>query len=389
MGNILDYLDWRGDIPLSLIPFGRVDALILSVLSYVKLEGIVPQPGQGEISLEEAAEAFFACHSEKELKEDKTFTNFAPEVLRKAAASARFGKSILRNFCNHVDLEHELQFSAMEILTEDGVSFLSYKGTDDTIIGWKEDFNISYRTVPADEEAVAYLNFVHANTKGKIRLGGHSKGAHLALYAAAFCREDIRDRITEIYENDGPGFNWEMLESCDRERLKPLICRVIPQTAIIGSLLYHLKEADIVRSDEKGLMQHNPISWQILGGDFVTEESCSKKGKIFEETFNTWIESVGEEDRKGFIDDMFSVLQAPGFTTIKEVRQAGPKASKIMWERLQRIDPRSRMIIEKLILIFIGNWAAAGVKKEKKAQGKKATKAKKKKGRLEKNETEL
>lgn len=392
MGNILDYLDWRGDIPLSLIPFGRVDALILSVLTYVRLDGIVPQVGQEDISIGDAAKAFFEAHSEKELREDKSFTNFAPEVLRKAAESRRFGKSSLRNYVNHVDLDNELQFSAMEIETEDGIPFVSFKGTDDTIIGWKEDFNISYRTVPAEEEALAYLNYIHADTKGKIRLGGHSKGAHLAVYAGAFCLEEIRERITDIYENDGPGFNQEMMERLGHEKPQLQIHRLIPQTAIIGSLLCHFKKADIVRSDEKGVMQHNPISWQIMGGDFITEENNSKKGMLFEETFNTWIASVDKEDRKGFIDDMFSVLQAPGFTTIKEVRQASPKESRIMWERLQGIDPRSREIIEKLILIFIGNWAAAGFRNEKKKSGRKALKAEKKKKKekeRKKSEAEL
>lgn len=42
MLDLFDYLAWRGDIPLSQVPFGPVDGLILSTLSYVRFQELVP-----------------------------------------------------------------------------------------------------------------------------------------------------------------------------------------------------------------------------------------------------------------------------------------------------------------------------------------------------------
>ena len=204
MSNILDYLAWRGDLSFANDPFNSIDALILSCLSYVDLKKIVPGFGAGMITMEDAAGKFFKIHTDEELAKDKSLISFAPALFRTAASTERFKNARLCNFTDDTDISREIQFSAVEIDTEDGFPFISFRGTDDTIIGCKEDFNLSYMTVPAEDEASLYLQKVMDGRKCKCRLGGHSKGGHLAIYAAAKVQENIQDKIERIYSFDGP-----------------------------------------------------------------------------------------------------------------------------------------------------------------------------------------
>ena len=41
MANMMDYIDWRGDLDFSAVPLNEVDNLILCALSYVDFDGII------------------------------------------------------------------------------------------------------------------------------------------------------------------------------------------------------------------------------------------------------------------------------------------------------------------------------------------------------------
>ena len=357
MGSMLDYLDWRGDISLSYSLFNDVDSLILSALSYVNFDGIVPAPGAGEISLSEAAGAFFAAHTEEELAESKTLIAYAPYILKKVVGTVRFGDMKLRSYVNIVREEENLQFSALEFVTDDGVSFVSYRGTDDTIVGWKEDFLMSCETVVADKYAVDYLNLIQRNKTGQLRLGGHSKGGHLAIYAAALTDPEIAARIEAVWSHDGPGFNEEFMKNEGLARITPKIRKFIPDTSVIGMLLENPTEPNIVVSNEKGVMQHAPLSWQILGASFVPAPGLSDAGQVFDDTFRSWIYSFDEEGRRAFIDDFFAVLEAPGYQTLTEYQEGGLKAIAASYERVKRLDPTTQEKIRMLFKIFGGEVA--------------------------------
>ena len=147
---MIDYLTWRGDLPFSKDPFNSIDAALLSSLSYIDFTDVVPAKGMGKVTMREAARVFFKLHSEEELAKDKSFINFCPSILRALANSDRFKGAMLSNFVDDTDIGREIQFGALEIETSDGIAFISFRGTDDRIIGWKEDFNLSYMTVPAE-----------------------------------------------------------------------------------------------------------------------------------------------------------------------------------------------------------------------------------------------
>ncbi len=344
MGNLLDYLDWRGDLTFDLVPFGEIDGLILSCLSYVDLDNVVPGPGDGEIDLAAAKTMFQMWQGDPNIKRKKTFISWAPDLLLKMAGSTRYANALLRNYVNIVDEEAELQFSALEVVTEDGVSFVSFRGTDDRLVGWKEDFNMSYRDVPADLEAVAYMNKIQKDGSGQLRIGGHSKGGHLAVYAAAFCDPEIRTRIQAIYDLDGPGVRESIYAMPELGEIADRIHRYIPEESVIGMLLEHHVPPVILRSNENGIMQHNPLSWQMTGNILQTVPSLGKMGTMFDAAFRQWVHSVPEEERHIFIDDIFDMLEASGAENLSDLPKKLAKAPKEVLERMEQFEPETKEI---------------------------------------------
>lgn len=348
MGNLLEYLDWRGDLTLDRISFGEIDGLILSCLSYVDLDNIVPGPGDGEIDLASAATMYQMWQGDPNVKRKKTFISWAPDLLLKMARTPRFAGTKLRSYVNKVDEVSELQFSAIEAVTADGIPFISFRGTDDTLIGWKEDFNMSYCDVPADREAVAYLNRVQKEGFGPIRLGGHSKGGHLAVYAGAFCQPEVRSRIRAIYDLDGPGVRESIYGLPELGETAHLVHRYIPEESVIGMLLEHHAEPVILKSDEYGIMQHNPLSWQLMGNRLETSPSLGRAGTMFDAAFRQWIHGVDEGDRHIFINDIFDMLEASGAENLSDLPAKLTRAPREVLARMDRFEPKTREIYRQL-----------------------------------------
>ena len=358
MGNIIDYLDWRGDLTFSQDPFNQIDALLLSSLSYANFGGIVPGPddADGKVTLEAASERFFKMHSQEELEADKSFINWAPSILLSMAGTARFKNAILKNYIDIVDPKTSLQFSAIEIITDDGVPFISYRGTDDTVVGWKEDFNLSFQTVPAEAVSVIYLNRVQKATGTPIRIGGHSKGGHLAVCAAALCSRTIRDRIERIYNFDGPGFNKMFIRNGSLEKISSRIRRVIPVSSFIGVLLVHAVNPRVVKSSAIGLNQHNPMTWDLVGTDFTDAPARGKTSILFESTFNDWIDSIDLPDREAFVNDLFSVLEASGEQHLSHIGELGMKTYTAMLGKLNTLAPKTREAVKSLLKLLFSQW---------------------------------
>lgn len=355
MSNFLDYLAWRGDLTFEKDPFNSIDALILSTLSYVDFKDVVPGRGEGIITIEEASEKFFKIHSEEELAQNKSFINYAPALLKALAGSERFRKAYLLNFVDDTDISREIQFAAVEIDTSDGTSFISFRGTDDTIIGWKEDFNLSYMTVPSENEAALYLKDVTEGREETVRIGGHSKGGHLAIYAAMTADPEISSRIEKVYSFDGPGFNHEAMESEKFRSVQPKIIKIIPETSIIGRLLENSTEPVVVKSTELGIMQHDPKSWQLEGKRFETCASTDKISDAFDETMSIWLGEMSFDDRKVFVDELFSVFEASGCEYLSTMTKVGVRGTRAMIERMGQIRNDSGAKVRTLVKMFLIN----------------------------------
>lgn len=355
MGNIMDYISWRGDLSFEQSQFNEVDNLILACFSYVNLDGIPAVTKQKGIGLKKLTKEFMKLHTMKELEADKSFIRLAPFMMMEMAKSVRFGKCVVRNYVNDIVTEAEQQFAAMEIVLEDGTSYVSFRGTDDTIIGWKEDFNLSTGVVPAQKRAIEYLQKISEHTDGMLRVGGHSKGGNLAIYGSVMCKS-AHEKILEIYSNDGPGFSREFQELSEMKEMMPKIIRIIPEYSIIGTLLEHEKEPVIVASSSKGLLQHDGFSWEVQGPALVRRDSLNKTALRFIEILHKWIDGMDTEQKRLLIEDLFATLQASGYENLSEVQSGGLKSLAAMVKRVEKFAPESRGMMQELLTAICGGW---------------------------------
>ena len=355
MGNIMDYISWRGDLSFEQSQFNEVDNLILACFSYVNLDGISAVTKQKGIGLKKLTKEFMKLHTMKELEADKSFIRLAPFMMMEMAKSVRFGKCVVRNYVNDIVTEAEQQFAAMEIVLEDGTSYVSFRGTDDTIIGWKEDFNLSTGVVPAQKRAIEYLQKISEHTDGMLRVGGHSKGGNLAIYGSVMCKS-AHEKILEIYSNDGTGFSREFQELPETKEMMPKIIRIIPEYSIIGTLLEHEKEPVIVASSSKGLLQHDGFSWEVQGPALVRRDSLNKTALRFIEILHKWIDGMDTEQKRLLIEDLFATLQASGYENLSEVQSGGLKSLAAMVKRVEKFAPESRGMMQELLTAICGGW---------------------------------
>ena len=355
MGNIMDYISWRGDLSFEQSQFNEVDNLILACFSYVNLDGISAVTKQKGIGLKKLTKEFMKLHTMKELEADKSFIRLAPFMMMEMAKSVRFGKCVVRNYVNDIVTEAEQQFAAMEIVLEDGTSYVSFRGTDDTIIGWKEDFNLSTGVVPAQKRAIEYLQKISEHTDGMLRVGGHSKGGNLAIYGSVMCKS-AHEKILEIYSNDGPVFSREFQELPEMKEMMPKIIRIIPEYSIIGTLLEHEKEPVIVASSSKGLLQHDGFSWEVQGPALVRRDSLNKTALRFIEILHKWIDGMDMEQKRLLIEDLFATLQASGYENLSEVQSGGLKSLAAMVKRVEKFAPESRGMMQELLTAICGGW---------------------------------
>ena len=355
MGNIMDYISWRGDLSFEQSQFNEVDNLILACFSYVNLDGISAVTKQKGIGLKKLTKEFMKLHTMKELEADKSFIRLAPFLMMEMAKSVRCGPCVGRNYVNDIVTEAEQQFAAMEIVLEDGTSYVSFRGTDDTIIGWKEDFNLSTGVVPAQKRAIEYLQKISEHTDGMLRVGGHSKGGNLAIYGSVMCKS-AHEKILEIYSNDGPGFSREFQELPETKEMMPKIIRIIPEYSIIGTLLEHEKEPVIVASSSKGLLQHDGFSWEVQGPALVRRDSLNKTALRFIEILHKWIDGMDTEQKRLLIEDLFATLQASGYENLSEVQSGGLKSLAAMVKRVEKFAPESRGMMQELLTAICGGW---------------------------------
>lgn len=346
MANLLDYLDWRGDLTLEQSPFNEVDNLILAELSFVDFNDIVPAPGQGgSVVLREAAERFFARFPEGEKIDMGVLVPAAiPEMLRKMADSRRFGDMKLNCFVDQLDVGKGEQFAALAIETGDKSLYLSFRGTDDTLAGWKEDFELACMPeVPAQKKALAYVRDAAKQFPRKhLRLGGHSKGGNLAVYAGVFCPESIQKRITAVWSNDGPGFHTDLLELPEHRCIAERIYSIVPKSSVVGMLLEHEEDYMVVDSDQLGFMQHDGFSWQVMGDHFITLRQMTRQAHISDQELRKWVHGLTVEQRETFVTALFDVLTASGAVTLTDLKADRFKAVGAMVKAMKDMDKETR-----------------------------------------------
>ena len=340
MGNLFDYLKWRADISLSVKPFNEVDNLLLAGLSYTVFDGILSDSGEFK-PLAEVADAFFSAHPREDIQKETGFMYRAPLLMDGMLSGERFHDMKLGYYINEVDSDVNAQISAVTFLTDDGCAYIAFRGTDSTLTGWREDFNLSYLPMtPGQKHARDYLNRVGSALPLPLRVGGHSKGGNFAVYASAFCERSIRDRITAVYTNDGPGFRDEVIGSEEYQQIIPKVQSIIPDTSVIGLLLSNTFPHHVVKSTASGLMQHDPSSW-IIDRDRFEDAELSDTGQFLDKTLDDWIGSLDNEERQSLTESVFTLLSSTGVDTFHEMSQQKFKSTMAVLTALSKL-PKDR-----------------------------------------------
>lgn len=305
MTNLFDYLLWRGDLTFSQDPPNDVDALIFAALSYVTFGGRVVTEPWGQVTLMEAAEETFRMPNLEQMARTKTDLG----LLKAAGATCRFGGCRLLRYRSQLLPEQDTQFAAVTFSLDDGSLMVAYRGTDNTLVGWKEDFNMSFQqTVPAQRLAAQYLRDVAEENGGPLRVCGHSKGGNLAVFAAATAPPVVQKRILQVYNHDGPGFSDYLMGTPGYLALVPRIRTLVPQSSVIGMLMEHEEPYTVIRSGSVGIFQHDPYSWEVLGREFSQVEQITQGSQFLDATIKAWCAGMTAQERGKLVDALFDLL---------------------------------------------------------------------------------
>jgi len=357
MANIFDYITWRGDLHFSQSPFNPVDNIIFSQLSYLPLDGIAPGE-DGYITISRAAELFNEKLQNNPGAQAIVFKE-DPALLGAMGSSRRFGDCRLFGYVNLIDIEREIQFAAVCVDTADtgdDSCFIAYRGTDLTLIGWKEDLNMSFsEAVPAQIEAVHYLEKMAQKIKCPLRVGGHSKGGNLAIYAASQCSAKTQRRITDIYSNDAPGFHEKVIASAGFAEIRERIHSFIPQESVVGLLFEHGNDYRVIRSVQTGLRQHELYSWEVTHNDMVYVDSLTQGSRFVNKTIREWIGALDIAHREQFFEALYTILSASQAKSIPELGSSWFRNAGLILKSLSNIDDSTRVLIRKTLAALISS----------------------------------
>ena len=341
MANVCDYVKWRGDLSIEQSEFNEIDNLILSRFSYFPFDKIIKE--NEVVTIKELSERF----KKQDIRKLPILWKDDVDLFPLMGESERFGKLLATKYINKIDQEQEKQFAAITVLMPDNTIFVSYRGTDNTIVGWKEDLNMSFKSHIASQiSAKKYLEIIAQEYPDKkIRIGGHSKGGNVAVYAATFVNKEIKDRIINVYNNDGPGFCDDVIETPEYKEMIEKVHTYIPQSSVIGRLMNHKEKYTVVESTQKGIMQHDLYSWQILGKEFITLPNVTNESEFIDKTIKEWLENVEPAKREQVINVIFEILNSTDAQTTKELRKNLFSNIKVILEKYKNIDPETKEMI--------------------------------------------
>ena len=348
--TVFDYLRWRGDLTLAQDGFNEVDSLILCIISYINLKKLRQL---WSFDPKDAMPMGDVCRQLTEEDEQLGLStlDYIP-LMRAAAETARFRDVSLFAFESLHDEAQQMQFAAVSFLLPDGSVYVAYRGTDMTIVGWQEDFNMSFLSaVPAQLKATEYAEAVaRACPRRPLRIGGHSKGGNLAAWAAVHLDERLqRKRLIAAYNNDGPGFSRDLVNEPCYQAVADRLFTFIPASSIVGVLLEHAEDYEVVDSTARSIMQHEPLSWCVEGPHFVHLGQRSQLGQLSDGVLREWIGSMTPQEREQFSRAFFDILSRGGRTkTLEELRSGGLAAGAALLREYAGADEEKKKIITEI-----------------------------------------
>lgn len=353
MANILDYIKWRGDLSMDSAPFNELDGLVLARLSYAPFDKIDLQRAAAPVSVQDAALALLKTPD----LERSVLWKYDVDLLAALSENDRFRNMQLVGYVNHIDDETQTQFSAVTIRVRDGLHYVSFRGTDDTLVGWKEDFNMSFICpVPAQTSSVAYLERMADACPGTLILGGHSKGGNLAVYSSVYCRPEIQDRIRTIYSFDGPGFDESVLRCQQYGRISGKTAAFIPQSSVVGMLLEHEEDHIIVKSTERsGLLQHDIYSWEVERDHLCYLDTLTDRSRFIDGTLKGWVADMDAAQRETFVDALYAIVSQTNARTLRDLSDHWFESASAILSSLKDLDEPTRKLILQSLSLLVKN----------------------------------
>ena len=358
MGNIWEYLQWRGDLSFSKDPFNDVDALILALLSYLRVEDFVPGiDSNKEISLKDTAVRYFSKFPAAEEKHSKinptmssSFNSEVTELLQRAAKCPRFEKIGLSKYEENTDFVVGRQFAAVtfRLHNPNHEKVIAFRGTDNSVIGWKEDFELAYMAqIPAQESAREYLERTIGIFSSQFIVCGHSKGGNLAMYAGSHLGGARQYRLKKIINFDGPGFDLSIVQRIPFLRFEHKIINYVPEESMVGLLLDPVGKRTVVSSAAHFLFQHDALNWEVEGAEFV-QGSLSNNAILLEKTLKTWLTETPISQREKFIEALFDILGASEGTSITSDPQENLKELKKILRKYTELNKETKALLAQV-----------------------------------------
>ena len=358
MYNIQSHVREHGQQTMDQIPFGVLDSLALTQIVYMPMEGLAQSGGQATVR-----ELWFHV--------SLLFTDSFPtfyfqkcfQFVQHCAIAERYAHLPILNYVNHVDADQEVQFCACTFALPDGSHFISFRGTDLSLIGWKEDLNMSFMTVPAQREATEYVTRAAETFAGPLILGGHSKGGNLALYAACHAEPAVRERIAQVYSFDGQGVDKATLDGEGYRAVRNRVQSWIPQNSVVGMLLAYHPDYTVVKSKAVGLLQHDAFSWAIKDGTFEQLEELHLSSRVASEAFRKWLDQYSEEDRRFMAEVIIRTVSGIGTDNIGPLYQDFRGSSLKMVSAFSKLDFETRIKAMKMLSALLSTEAGVAVRK--------------------------
>ena len=356
MKNMLDYIKEFGHVSFEERAFSEIDALVLTELEYLPLEKVVPSDENGEnfVTVKEIAE-YMQEHKQELFDENPMMiTQERHEVSQVIADAPRFQSLKFFGVVSEWDKDTTKQFAAVTVEVEPSVRLVVFRGTDETLIGWKEDFLMTYSPlVAAQTDAKEYLAKQASLWDGDLMISGHSKGGNLAIYAAATQVEDVQLRIVDIFCFDSPGLYRSVLETKGYQNIVPLAMRYIPQDSLVGLMLESEVPYVIVKSNATGAMQHSAMTWEIEDGQFIKMEKLTKNSQLNDQTFKKWTESVSDEELELFWNVFFELLFSVGIDTVNDLYGQFMHYVQEFLKAAGNMDEEKRELLTRIALLLV------------------------------------
>lgn len=312
VNNLFSYLKWRGDLSFLESALNEIDNACFCAFSYIRIENFMHP--EESLTIEELYPRY-----KNSLQKESILLKNQNTLFFLLHKSKRFKNVRIAKFVKESSSELEKQFCAMTFVLNDKELFVAFRGTDETLTGWKENFNLSFlKTTPSQKRAVEYLEEIANLTTKKITVGGHSKGGNLAMYAYVFCTEKTRVKIKQVYNNDGPGLSKDILKKDELKNIEQNIKTLLPKASIIGNLLENYSQIEIVKSNTFGILEHDIYTWETLGREFVKAKNLDKKTQELCNFLNKKINEIPDEKKKYIIDFIYEVLGTLGVSDVEE-----------------------------------------------------------------------